>query len=68
MNKQQFKAMRSEYRFLSREAVRCESKPAFIHVQNEYPLAVKCLPSDRPVSIRVWLKLDYMRRTAEVTA
>lgn len=65
MNKQEFKAMRSQYRFLCREAVRCSSKRGFIHVKNEYPLAAKCLPSDRPVSIRVWMKLDDIRRAKQ---
>ncbi|MBD8155029.1 hypothetical protein [Pantoea agglomerans] len=68
MNKQQFKHMRSQYRFLCREAVRSKSKRAFIHVQNEYPLAARCLQSDRPVSIRVWLKLEHMRSSQEVAA
>lgn len=68
MNKQQFKAMRSEYRFLCREAVRCSSKRGFIHVQNEYPLAAKCIRIDRPVSIRVWMKLQDMRCVKEEAA
>lgn len=66
MNKQQFQAMRSQYRFQCKQAVRQSSQSAFSQVQSDYPLAVKCLPSDRPVSIRIWLKLGDMRRAQEV--
>jgi len=68
MNKQQFQHMRSEYRFRCKQAVRQSSQQAFSRIQDDYPLAVKCLPSDRPVSIRVWLKLDDIRRCTGETA
>ena len=56
MDKKQFKAMSSEYR-----KVRNGWRGLFSDLQSEFPLMVKCQPSDRPVSIRVWLKLDSMR-------
>lgn len=61
MNKQQFKAMSSEYRQRAGRYVRNERIDLFSALQSEFPLMVKCYPSDRPVSIRVWLKLDSMR-------
>ncbi|UQY45036.1 hypothetical protein [Mixta hanseatica] len=68
MNKQQFKAMRSEYRQRAGRYARNGWRNLFSDLQEEMPLMVKCLPSDRPVSIRVWLKLDDMRRAKEVSA
>ncbi|WP_159223505.1 hypothetical protein [Pantoea brenneri] len=68
MNKQQFKAMRSEYRAICRELARQLNKHGFMLLQKDYPLAARCQPSDRPVSIRVWLKLDDIRRSREVQA
>lgn len=68
MNKQQFKAMRSEYRQRASRYARNGWRNLFGDLQEEMPLMVKCLPSDRPVSIRVQLKLDDMRRAKEVSA
>lgn len=68
MNKHQFKSMRSEYRAICREMARQLNKNGFMLLQQDYPLVAKCQPSDRPVSIRVWLKLDDMRRAKEGVA
>ncbi|MCE9762358.1 hypothetical protein [Citrobacter portucalensis] len=61
MDKKQFKAMSSEYRKRAGRYVRNGWRGLFSDLQSEFPLMVKCQPSDRPVSIRVWLKLDSMR-------
>ena len=61
MDKKQFKAMSSEYRQRAGRYVRNGWRGLFSDLQSEFPLMVKCQPSDRPVSIRVWLKLDSMR-------
>lgn len=68
MNKKQFNSMRSEYRSICREMARQLNKHGFMLLQKDYPLAAKCQPSERPVSIRVWLKLDDIRRAKEVSA
>ncbi|AXH43569.1 hypothetical protein HOV55_gp51 [Erwinia phage vB_EhrS_59] len=62
MNKHQFKAMRSEYRQRAARYARNGYRNLFNDLTEEFPLAVKCLPSERPVSVRVWLKLDDMRK------
>ena len=61
MNKQQFKAMSSEYRQRANRYARHGWKNLFSDLQEEFPLMVKCQPSDRPVSIRIWLKIDSMK-------
>ncbi len=66
MNKQQFKAMRREYRQRAARYASNGWRNLFGDLQEEMPLMVKCLPSYRPVSIRVWLKLDDIRRAREV--
>ncbi|WP_439212530.1 hypothetical protein [Duffyella gerundensis] len=68
MNKQQFKAMRSEYRQRAGLYVRNGRRALFGDLLEEMPLMVRCLPSDRPVSVGVWLKLHDMRRAKEGVA